>query len=198
MSLSINPMQTTNALGGFSISSTGYVQGEAIDEPAVRFQLAGGVIASSETLPMWGAIALYENLPTDANYVLGSTVGRALTNAAVAGFSVFNQAHAWINTPQSPVPTGQVGQTTNFYRFGSLAKIPVAIEAALAATLLTGATNVQVSWDFTNQKLIAYSAGIGALPCKIIGLNIGNSKTVSYSGGNTTWNNSGSVALIQI
>jgi hypothetical protein len=79
-----------------------------------------------------------------------------------------------------------------------LAKIPVAIEAALAATLLTGATNVQVSWDFTNQKLIAYSAGIGALPCKIIGLNIGNSKTVSYSGGNTTWNNSGSVALIQI
>ena len=53
MSLSINPMQTTNALGGFSISSTGYVQGEAIDEPAVRYQLAGGVIATSETLPLF-------------------------------------------------------------------------------------------------------------------------------------------------
>ena len=43
--ITINPSLTSNALGSFNIASTGYIQGTALDNPAVRYQLAGGVLA---------------------------------------------------------------------------------------------------------------------------------------------------------
>jgi hypothetical protein len=57
-----------------------------------------------------------------------------------------------------------------------------------------------VSWDFTNQKLIAYNATPGALPVKILDIQVGNSMIVAYSNvtGFATWNTAGACALIQI
>ena len=125
-SLSFNPILTTNAAGSFNIQSAGYIQGVALDDPAIRNTLAGGVLALTETLPMWGGVGIWETTPSTAlgstAGVLGGNVGRAtgLTGAtALTGFSVFNQAHHMINTPQSPVPLALPGMSVHFHRLGS-------------------------------------------------------------------------------
>lgn len=285
-SININPMKTTVASGTFPTTSVGLIQGTAYDDPAVRNQLAGGLLDAGETLPMWGGVGIFENVPgaggaLAASTTLGGNVGRALLLTGVkqlTGFSVFNQAHAMVNTPQSPVPAALVGMSVNFYRLGSLARIAVAIDPSLAS--LEGLTiNTPVSWDFNLQRLVpvevaegavaitsqtwaagivtvvtaaphtyvvgndvtiagavpdAYNgdktiltsadnthftyamavdpgvspastpgttvAGGGALPCKILEVQIGNSMIVAFDPvtGFATWNPNGSAAVIQI
>lgn len=153
--VSINPFTTTNQVGSFGVKSDGYIQGFAMGEPAIRNSLAGGVIASTETLPMWGGVAIYENI--NASSVLGPNIGRATTNASITGFSVFDQSTSWVNTPQSPVSLGSAGQTASFYRFGSQMHIPLAIDPSLIS-LSGGLITQQVSWDFNNQRITSYDA----------------------------------------
>lgn len=163
-SLSFNPILTTNAAGSFNIQSAGYIQGVALDDPAIRNTLAGGVLALTETLPMWGGVGIWETTPSTAlgstAGVLGGNVGRAtgLTGAtALTGFSVFNQAHHMINTPQSPVPLALPGMSVHFHRLGSGARIPVNIDPSLVS-LEGNIINQQVSWDFIGQRLQPYVA----------------------------------------
>jgi hypothetical protein len=275
--IAFNPLLTTNGLGGFSTSSDGFVQGVAMDDPAVRYALSGGILSVNETIPMWGGVGIYENIPAlGLDGALGGQVGRAASISALTGFSVFNQAHAWVTSPQSPVPVGASGQTVSFYRLGSGARIPVKCDPALVS-LDGNLITQQVSWDFTGQQLIQYNAqdaqvnitsltwnagvvtlvsasphgravgdwitvsgaipaayngdyqvqtaadathltyvlaanpgaettpgvilaGGGALPCKILLINQGNSKVVAYDPltNFATWNNQGTCALIQI
>lgn len=290
--VSFNPLLVTVASGTFGVSSNGMVQGVAMDDPAVRYALAGGVLASAESLPMWGGVAVFEHIPfSDEDLdTMGPFLGRATSVATIAGFSVFNQASNWINTPQSPVPIAGNGFTVPFYRLGSGARIAVACDPSLVS-LEGGVSNPNVSWDFNAQRLQPYVAsgptigvtsvtwsstaggrgavvmtapatnvggvgdsvnisgatntgtggdsavngnfivdtftstsaftiampadanvigtiagtivlnvGIGAIPVKILGFNIGNSKIVVYDEdtGFVTWNNSGSTALILI
>lgn len=202
MTISFNPVLTTNTFGTFSVQSDGLFQGTAMDDPAVRNALSGGVLASSETLPMWGGVGIYEDVSpaSGLDASMGGLIGRATSVTNLTGFAVFNQAHHWITSPQSPVPLASNGMTIPFYRLGSGARIALAIDPALV-TLEGGLITQQVSWDYTNQKIIAYSAS--ALPVKILAIQIGNSYTVSYnsSTGFATWNASGSsanCALVQI
>lgn len=293
MSITINPGLTTNAAGSFNTTSLGYVQGTALADPAVRNALAGGVLAASETLPMWGGVGIYEFVPPNgtSNGSLGGSVGRALLltgTKALTGFSVFDQDHSMINSPQSPVPLAAAGMGVNFYRLGSGARIAVACDPSLVS--LEGAIiNGPVSWDNVNQRLQPYIAsgateavtsmtwssagggriavvmtaasvyglgdevnvsgatntgtggntvvngnfiidtytdtthftlaapaaagvygtiagtivlnvGFGALACKVLDVQIGNSLTVDYNSttGFATWNRSGSTAIILI
>jgi hypothetical protein len=89
--------------------------------------------------------------------VLGSSIGRATSSANITGFSVFTQAHNWVTTPQSPVPTAGANQTIPFYSLGSKARIVVACEPSLVS-LNGGLVSQQVSWDIANQRLQAYNA----------------------------------------
>lgn len=162
--VSINPLLTSVAAGSFNISSDGFIQGTAQDSPSVRNLLSGGYLASTETLPMWGGVGIYENLAAASAQVPGHQIGRAtlLTGTyALTGFSVFDQASSMINSPQSPVPLAPIGGTVNFYRLGSLARIPVACDPALVS-LDGGLITQQVSWDFALQRLIPYVAAYGA------------------------------------
>ena len=170
-SVAYNPIKTSNASGMFNVESTGFIQGQALDSPAIRNSLAGGVLDAAEALPMWGGVGIYENIPGAAGQpgaVLGGVVGRATTLAAAAakqltGFSVFDQAHAMVQSPQSEVPVALSGMTVNFYRFKSGARIAVAVDPALIS-LQGGIITQQVSWDFGGQKLIkgqaAYAANV--------------------------------------
>lgn len=200
--VAINPALTTNAAGLFSTSTQGMVQGVAMDDPAVRYALSSGQLASTETLPMWGGVALSLYSPLVApDPSQGGTVARATTNAGVNGFSVFNQAFAGITSPQSPVPLYAAGQTVNYYRIGSGARIPLKLSESLAASLDGGIITQQVSWDFTKQELIAYSGGIGALNVRILEFATDNCKTVSYDSGTgyATWaTSSNALALVLI
>jgi hypothetical protein len=151
----INPFVTTNQAGSFSVQSEGYIQGMSMADPVIRNWLAGGIIAATETLPMWGGVAIYEDI--NAGSQLGPNIGRAVNNASITGFSVFDQSTSWVNTPQSPVSLGSPGQTASFYRLGSGARIPLAIDPSLIS-LNGGLITQSVSWDFNNQRIVAYDA----------------------------------------
>jgi hypothetical protein len=159
--ITLNPMLVTNASGYFSSTTEGLTQGVFYDDPSTRFALAGGSVATTETYPMWGGIGITELIPAStANPVLGPTLARATSNAAansgqLTGFTLFNQAHAMIATPQSPVPLAPVGASVNFGRLGSGMRITLACDPALAS-YDGGVITQNVSWDFVNQLLVPY------------------------------------------
>ena len=160
--ITINPALTSNAQGTFNVSSTGLIQGMAYPDPATRFALTSGILLSSETIPMWGGVAIFEEVAGGAqSYTLGGPVGRSTTvtggSKPILGFSVFDQAYGMINSPQSPVQLAAGGQQVMYYRLGSGARIAVAADANLTS-LRGGLVNANVSWDFVNEQLIAYSA----------------------------------------
>lgn len=160
--LPFNPMPTTVAGGTFPAGgqTVGYIQGVHLDDPATRFELAGGILNTSETLPMWGGVGIYELIPGAVGTPsgsLGGQVGRATSLTASAalsltGFSVFNQDHSMQNFPQSPVPLAGSGMSVHFARLGSGLRVPVALNPALV-NLEGQIITSQVSWDFTGQQL---------------------------------------------
>ncbi len=156
--ITINPIITTNAYQSFNITSDGYIQGEALDQPAIRFSLAGGTLAQTETLPMWGGVAIQELIGGAAggpNQSLGGLIGRATSEADITGFSVFDQDHSMIQSPESPVPLAASGMMVNFYRLGSGARIAVACSPNLV-NLEGELITTNVAWDYVNQQLEPY------------------------------------------
>lgn len=196
MTISINPALTTNAAGGFQISSLGMIQGVAMDDPSVRNELAGGYLDGNETLPMWGGVAV-EELTGDVGESRGNDIKRAANYATLTGFSVFNQNHSAINSPQSPVPLIANGMLVNFYRLGSGARIPLKIDPALVSAEGSIITQ-QVSWDFANQMIVAFS--VTALNVRLLEIAAQNCMTVSYDAGTgfATWDRNGATALALI
>ena len=156
--ISFNPQLTTVSAGLFNTQSVGLVQGTAYPDPAINYKRTSGVLASTETLPMWGGVGIYTNIPGVAGgpvEQLGPVVGRATTLANLVAFSVFDGAYGMINTPQSPVPLAATYMQVAYYRLGSGARIAVQCDPALA-TLIGDLTTTQVSWDFVTQRLILY------------------------------------------
>ena len=192
-SVAFNPMLTTTNIGGFSTQSYGLVQGVMMDDPAVRYALSGGTLATTEAYPMWGGVGIYANVPSPyssssstayPDAALGTVVGRATTMSANAsgkliGFSTFNQAVNWINWPQSTVPTGAGGMGVPYLPLGSGARIAVACDPSLAASIAGGAINQALYWDFNAQTLVA-------------------SASASYNVTSLTWSstNGGQVAVV--
>ncbi|EBG5746778.1 hypothetical protein FI228_25290, partial [Salmonella enterica subsp. enterica] len=123
--LSVNPMQTTNARGTFYAKSDGLIQGVALDDPAARYALASGTLASDEIKPLWGGLPVNELVPGASSAPRGSIIKRAASLSQLVGFSVFNQAHNGLTTPQSPVPLLLSNMSVSFYRLGSGMRVPV-------------------------------------------------------------------------
>lgn len=198
----LNPQLVTNRPGGFHVSSEGYVQGEALDDPAIRNSLVAGIIDPAyTTAPMWGGMGITESMitPGTESAAIMHVIKPATSQANLTGFSVFNQSAGLIQTPQSSVPSGSAGMGLNFYRLGSRARIPVQISGAVAAALQTGAVNQAVYWDYTNSVLLNAPGGT-AIGVKVIDINFGNSRVVSYNSGTglVTWTNGGYTAIIEI
>jgi hypothetical protein len=208
--ISLQPMQTTVANGLFNTNSNGYTQGDTLDDPAVKFQLAGGILSTSATSPLWGGVPIAEIIPTlNTGYyagdkqpgtdTVGGTVIQATASTAPTGIAVYNQAFNGITTPQSTAPLYSPGMTVNFYRFGSGARIPLPCDASIVA--LAGSSIVEtVYWDTTNLLLTTTSTSNFAVPCKILRLSVANNKLVSYSSvtGNANWTSTGNIAVVQI
>lgn len=154
--ISINPLLTSVAAGSFLVSTKGFVQGTMLDDPTVRNLLAGGVLASTETLPMWGGLPVQELIPTAGNGTVGPNLKRATTISNYTGFSVFNQAANWVTSPQSEAPSAAPGMTVPFFRKGSNARIAVQMDPVLV-DLNGGLISQQVSWDFNNGVLQPYT-----------------------------------------
>jgi hypothetical protein len=203
-SIAFNPYIQTSAAGMFNTDSDGFIVGTAMPDPAARFALSGGYLAPTETLPMFGGVAISENIPTERStapvtptrpdVALGSVIARATAYANLTGFSVFDQNYAAVNTPQSPVPAVGSGGQVNFYRLGSGARIALAIDPTLV-TLEGGLITQQISWDFTNQKIIAFATT--ALNVRILSVKSNNCMVPVFNAGTgfISWNYSGSAAL---
>lgn len=178
--LSLNPMATTNAAGSFGVQSDGFIQGVALDDPANRFNLASGTVAATETKPLWGGLPVAELLPGVKSSPRGSTIRRAVSLAELEGFTVFNQAHNGLTTPQSPVPLYASGMSVSFYRFGSNMRVPLKASAQVVALGTAGASvKTALAWDFVNDRVTTAAAAAFA------GSDIATS-SVTYSNGVAT------------
>lgn len=200
--ITINPALMTNALGGFAVSSEGYVQGFALDDPAIRNELAAGIVSPAAANPIWGGSGITESLPTAGTEAdsVGSILALATAQANLTGFTVFNQSAAMLQSAQSPAPLAPAGGGINFYRLGSGARIAVACSAGVAAALAAGAVNQALYWDYANQLLLNAPGGT-AIGVKVVSVDaVGRSQVVAYNGGTglATWNRAGFTAIIQI
>jgi hypothetical protein len=201
MTVSFNPQATTSPSNTFVQSTEGYVQGATLDDTSARMWLTSGVIASSVTQPVWGGMAITEEVATVNNNAMGNSLVLATGAGNVTGMTVFDQAHNMIIVPGNSVQQAVAGMTINYFRFGSNIRIAVGVQASLVATLDSGAVNQALYWDPALQQLTASgTSGAFALPAttKILSLN-SNSKTISYNSGTgaLTWT-TGNAAIIQI
>ena len=160
--VTFNPFLTSAGNAGlFNVDADGVRQGTAYPDPSTRYRLRGCTLADTETLPMWGGVGVYMNVPGgtgNPRYNLGPVCGRATAltgSTALAGFSVFDQAYDGITSPQSPVPLFGTSMFVAVYPLGSLARIAVACDPSLTS-LRQGPIGANVSWDFTNQLLVPY------------------------------------------
>lgn len=176
MTISFNPMGSNAPQNNFADSTEGYVQGAFMDDPTTRMLLSSGQIKSTVTLPVWGGIPINELVPTVNS--MGPDLDLSTSYATITGFTTNNQAYNMILTPGNNAPQAQALMSMNFFRLGSNARIAVQCDATLAAALDGNAISQQVSWDFTNQKLIAFA--VTALPVKVLGVNTA-SKIISYN-----------------
>jgi len=203
-SIALSPMLTTNAQGLFNVNSQGYTQGDAQDDPAVKFALAGGVYSAAATSPIWGGIPIQEFSPAASSQpgtnTLGSTISAATGSAAPTGILVYNQAYQGITTPQSTAPLFTPGMSVNYYRFGSGARIPLVIEPA-SLTIEGQLISTTVYFDYTNNWVTVTQPGTQpALPVKVLNVSTTGNKTVSYSSGTgfANWIYTQNVALCLI
>lgn len=200
--ISFNPYTTTTPQNTFLQESQGYIQGVSYDDPTAYQWLAGGVLKSTETLPMWGGVPIQENvnLPGAQADGLGGNVLRATSQVTVTGWSVFNQAASMVVTPGNNVPLASVLNYVAFYRNFTNQRIAVQADPALdpANTSIAGTA---LYWDVTNYRITATSSGGNfALPSNVRLLSINtNSKIVSYNSGTgaVTWS-AGNAAIILI
>ena len=178
-----NPALTTSASGLFSTTTAGYIQGHALPDPAIRYQLRSGIWSTANTIPGYGGIGISEATPVAGGDVLGPTITVAtnVTGGATAnsltGFTVFDQAINLINNPQSPVPTAASGMGVNFFRLGSGITIPVACAPSLVSSIDGSIITTPVSWDFVGQQLVPY---VAAYPSNVM-------TGSTYSSGNVTF-----------
>lgn len=158
MGITINPIATSNASGSFNVQSGGYVQGIIQDDPVNIYKIAGGVLKSTQQLPVYAGMAISEFIPTGDD-PLGSIVDLASNSSVlnVTGFSVFNSLHSAIVSQSSNVPTISGGMGIQFCRLGSGVRVPLAADSSLVS-LDGGLITQQVSWDFTNQQLVPYNS----------------------------------------
>lgn len=159
--LTFNPYVVSVGEGLFNTKSEGLRQGTAFPDPATRNAQRTGLLADDETLPMWGGVGVYQNIPGivgGPNESLGTIVGRADSlsgSKALAGFSVFDGAYGMVTNPQSRVPMIGSGGQVMTYALGSRARIVVAMDPALI-DLVGDPIGSQVSWDFVAQRLVPY------------------------------------------
>jgi hypothetical protein len=177
MQVNFNPMAVASYGDNFKISSDGYIQGDAILDPATRFELVAGVVASTETIPMWGGVAITETLASSA---IGNNLARAVSDAAITGFAISNQTHNAILLQGNglQVPQTFAGQTQSFARLGSKMRLPVACDPSLAS-LIGGSVSPQVTWDYNLQMLVPYDAATATVSVTSI--------TASYSATTGLW-----------
>jgi hypothetical protein len=207
MSINFNPYLTNQPQNSFLLETQGYIQGLAQDDPSYKNWLASGILATTETLPMWGGVPIQEYINVNGvnSESLGPTVARATAAPAsgagsMTGMAVFNQAAHMVITPGNTVPLASVSNGVNFYRFGSQARIPVQLDPALVTALQATPeliTQEALYWSTANYYVTLTATSNFALTgVRLLSVNT-NSKIVSWNGTAASWT-AGPAGIIQL
>lgn len=200
-SIAFTPMVTTGFPDGFLLQTDGFVSGTFVDSPTGRYELESGVVSAAQSTPLWGGLPISLAVPAlgggGASSGLGSVITGATSYANLNAWAIINQSANGIIAPGSNAPQFGSGMTINFVRPGSNVRIVVPILSSLVNTVIGQGPNYQVSWDFTNNRIMAFSTT--ALPVQIEFVNT-NSKIVTYNAGTgqTTWTPGSAVAVIRV
>lgn len=198
--VSIAPYSTTNSTNSFLLDSDGFMSGVFLDNPANRYALEGGIIASTQATPLWGGLpitALVATPGVGGSSGLGSTIQAATALSNLDGFAVFNQGSAGVISSSSNVPLYAASSSINFIRNGCGLWLPLPVKTADLATIEGGGANQAIYWDYTNNWVTVSSMGGGALGYQIIAVNT-NSKIPSYSASQANWVAGSNVIIVRI
>jgi hypothetical protein len=203
--IQFNPYTTTSPSNPFLLQTQGYVEGMPYDDTVSRLWLMSGTLASTETLPMWGGVAIaeYINVAGSGADALGPSIVRATSSITPTGFSTFLSQMHMVITPGTTAPVAGSLNSVGFFRFGSNQRLAVKIDPSLVSTITGTPTLINnggttLYWDTTNYRITTTSTSNAQLPStvKILSINT-NSKITSYSGGVLSWT-TGTAALILI
>lgn len=203
--VSFNPFGTSTPQNTFLSPTQGYIQGLVYDDPTARMEMMGGTLAAAETIVMWGGRPIGEQInvtTTGSSDGLGPAVASATSQATCTGWSTFAASMVLIPGGAYP-PVASVGNFVGFYRYGSLARMAVACDAAIVTAISGGTSTINsqaLYWDVTNYRItLVTSGGNWALPTttKLISTNSGNSKIITYANSQASWT-TGAAAIIQI
>lgn len=204
--VSFNPYGTSSPASTFILETQGYVEGLPYDDTVARLWLMEGLLASTETLPMWGGQPISEQINVaGANAdALGPTLTRATTQASVTGFSTFLQMMHMVITPGgNTVPLAGSLNSVGFFRLGTNQRLAVQLDPALVTTITGSGDLVNVSglyWSVANHYVTFTTTSNFALPTSVRLLSINtNSKIVNYNSGTgaVTWT-TGNAGLLLI
>ncbi len=190
---------TTGISDGFVVSTDGYVQGMFLPDPANRYNLEGGYVASTQTQPLWGGLAVTLAVPAVGSNAQGPGLVAAASLAGINGWTLFDQGAAGLISATSSVPLYSAGMSINYARPGSHLRICLAVESvSLLASLVGAEPHVALYWDPVNLCITTTAtSNYGPLPVQLEALSV-TSKTVSYASPNGTWNYAGAAAIVRI
>jgi hypothetical protein len=203
--LTFNPYSTSQPQDSFLVQTQGYVQGAPYDDTVSRLWLEGGILATTETVVMWGGVPITEltNTVGTGSDGLGNTIKRATSQALVTGWSTNLQANSMVIVPGNSVPVAAVSNYVAYFRNGSQQRLAVQCDPALYTAVVTTPASIiaqALYWDVTNYRItLTTTGGNFALPTtvKLLSINT-NSKIVAYNSGTgaVSWT-TGDAAMIQ-
>ena len=204
-SISFNPFTTSTPQNTFLNPTQGYIQGTVYDDPTARLEQMGGILASTESIVMWGGRPITEGInvtTAGSSDGLGPTISSATSQANTTGWSIWANSMVLIPGGAYP-PVASINNFVGFFRNYSNARICVACDPSLIATLSSPYPSVSsqaLYWDITNYRITLNTGGGNfALPTtiRLVSTNSTNSKIVTYAASQASWT-TGSAAIIQI
>ena len=186
-----------------SFSDSPAVQGFAPDEVIAHTSLRSGLVAPSQTSPLWGGMAVTLSLPgPGVPLSLGPMLSLATASSNIAAFTSFTESDAMSRSIQNTVPQARAGDGTNpggainFLLLRSGARLWVKIHNDAVSALDGGSITPTVYWDYANQQLSTRAAIANDSPISVTLLRLEEHALVITRRG--CWADSGCAALIQI
>ena len=175
--LPLNPTATTG-FGNLSYpTSGGLIQGEVQENPYTSANLEAGVIASSETYPLYAGLPLSLGIQIAGTDTKGATVFKSAVGNVAAGIQAWSVSQRsgvmGFSSFTSQPPLYPQGNSINFYRSGTKGWVAVRINNTFAATLAnTNLVNTPVMWDWTNNELVAWTSGTDAANLQLTSIRL--------------------------
>lgn len=202
MSITFNPYKTFGNSPSFNVSSQGYVQGDAQDDPAVQLLLESGVMISTATVNVFSGapVSVAASVRSAQNTYAGSVVKPLVVNQ-IGGWVVSNRNYHGIITAGNPVPSWGAGESVHFYRPGSKARIPLPLAADVVAYVNAGTFPQVWYWDSVNHLVtsVVPSDSSAAVPITLMDVDT-NGTTIIATGTPAvlTWGYAKPIGIFQI